>query len=92
MIKYVAIRSLLTFFFSLVTFFFYAQDSFIDFNWDQLPEIPAKKGESIHHGLAGAFIGVNDNALSVLVVGAKGSVRSTYNYAAPLYILVIEAL
>jgi N-acetylneuraminate lyase len=35
--------------------------------------------------------GRDENMLSALVLGAKGSVGSTYNYAAPLYHQLIEA-
>ncbi|TPE43902.1 dihydrodipicolinate synthase family protein [Pontibacter mangrovi] len=35
--------------------------------------------------------GRDENLLSALAVGAKGGVGSTYNYAAPLYISLIEA-
>jgi N-acetylneuraminate lyase len=35
--------------------------------------------------------GRDENMLSALVLGAKGAVGSTYNYAAPLYLSLIEA-
>lgn len=35
--------------------------------------------------------GRDENMLSALVLGAKGAVGSTYNYAAPLYMALIEA-
>jgi N-acetylneuraminate lyase len=35
--------------------------------------------------------GRDENLLSALVLGAKGGVGSTYNYAAPLYTALIEA-
>src|SRR5690606_6975979 len=35
--------------------------------------------------------GRDENMLSALVLGAKGSVGSTYNYAAPLYYDLIDA-
>ena len=35
--------------------------------------------------------GRDENMLSALVIGAKGAVGSTYNYAAPLYLSLIDA-
>jgi len=35
--------------------------------------------------------GRDENILSALVLGCKGAVGSTYNYAAPLYIKLVEA-
>lgn len=43
------------------------------------------------HGKYDMLWGRDENMLSALAVGAKGSVGSTFNYAAPLYHALIEA-